>query len=312
MHPRSPTGSLSDCQLTAEPQKQAHLNDSSEKTFLESLSHVFKKMRKDFIDTFKPYKSGNRYILKDFLLPLDHLLASLIALFNLVYAPCNLLFEIAATTFKAIRTRSFSTFKRETQFSLKDNISSFILSTLVLLRSGLAVAATPLIWFLRMPLRALLSLALGRPTIISSLKPKAEAVETLIKEQHNNSKQDPAIHEKMRAIKAKLDKSLGKWTTIGQKLEVTTAALNQTFSEYEEKYNNAQILRTSKIDSTFILKPSKETLQKGADAETFQSSLKFLSLFTKNKVPMMTEQDQAAVVAAAFASGRAPAPAPGN
>ena len=308
MQPTSPTNTSHGNQAKEQSQEQADFDDSSEErqsnTFVEAIKYLFdlfdygviyppertflgfqkarfKKLRKNFIDTFKPYKSGSSYILRDFFIPFYHLLTSLVVLVGLVYSPCKLLFDFVRS---AIGAGSFSTFKKEMQDSLLKNGADFAHDATYFLQAVLAVAAAPLIWFLRMPLRGILSLALGRPTLISSLKPEALAIESLVNKRDKSFKECSDIHTKMSAINDKLNKSFDKCSAKGQNLGVTKRVLDQSYSDYAA-YREDALKKTQNYNANPYLDDDEE-LKAATEADRLASlsALHFVSIFTKHSV----------------------------
>lgn len=128
------------------------------------LLHPIRRVVEDFKTTFNAYKKSSYYVKRDFLQPLE-------GLKNIVIAPFIALTGILIMTVGSL----INFFKPTTDLTDKPTRSPhyhlsagiLLLSTsLLYLGSGiLQIATTPLVWFGRIPIRALISLKKGRKKI---------------------------------------------------------------------------------------------------------------------------------------------------
>ncbi len=118
-------------------------------------------MGKDVVDTFKPYKSFY-YAKRDFLQPIRGLVNIARGIGILVGAPMIFLGNMVRYTFFS---HSFSGFASNTALNFHRTASWLLDGASSLFRAATQIATTPLTWFLKMPLRGLITAIKGRQSI---------------------------------------------------------------------------------------------------------------------------------------------------
>jgi hypothetical protein len=120
---------------------------------------------KDFIDTFKPYKS-RFHIKRDFLQPWWGTVNIVKGVVTIVAAPFFVLFVgyqiLSASKFKGMRLRVLVN-------NLVNPISWIIEGVLNIVRGFTQLITTPVTWLVKMPFRGILTAIMGTPTIEQNL-----------------------------------------------------------------------------------------------------------------------------------------------
>ncbi|WP_147281903.1 hypothetical protein [Legionella feeleii] len=161
---------------------------------------------KDFIDTFKPYKS-NYYVQKDLIQPIRGLGNIIKGLFNIVASPLIFVANTVRYAMIALEQRHFGLFAENMTLGsvkaaggLLDGISS-------ILRGSTQLVSTPLTWCLRMPLRGLITAIRGNPTVQQNLETRVNNLETLINKDEKTIDDTIAIDKEIQSIRVKVVKA---------------------------------------------------------------------------------------------------------
>jgi|GEM_PF-3851340 len=83
-------------------------------------------MRKDFIDTFKPYKSGSYFILRDLIQPFRGIGNMFRGVFNVITSPILLLINTLRYAVYAIIEKSFDSFLNNMKLNLAKSGGGFL------------------------------------------------------------------------------------------------------------------------------------------------------------------------------------------
>lgn len=168
-------------------------------------------MIKDFVDTFKPYKFSD-HAKKDLLQPISGLGNIVKGIINLLGAP--VLF-VGNTIRYIFISDSFSGFLylynivlniHRTASWMLDGVSSLV-------RGVTQIAATPLAWFIKMPLRGLVTAIKGIPSIEQN-----SGIQKLVAEGKTAVQEGKVYH--VNAIRHELHRKYKKATERGQKTNI--------------------------------------------------------------------------------------------
>ena len=176
----------------------------------------FVSIGKDFIDTFKPYKSG-RYALRDFLQPFRGIGNILKGAFSIVGGVVEFLVETVRCIFGSGSWRAF-------KYKMKVNCSrsfSWITSGVSnIFRGTTQIVATPLTWFIKMPLRGIITEVKGKPKIEDNSK-----IKELVAKGYQAIKDDDA--KLYCDVRRELHRKFTKGYKKGQKTEINHDPKNQ-------------------------------------------------------------------------------------
>ncbi|GEM_PF-4287593 len=119
---------------------------------------------KDFVDTFKPYKTGyfGYHAVRDFLQPLRGIGNTLKGVATILITPLVFLYD---TIEYAFTSKSFSDFANNMNSNFCRSASWMLEGVSNLPRGVTQIIATPLTWFIKIPLRALITGIVGTPKI---------------------------------------------------------------------------------------------------------------------------------------------------
>jgi hypothetical protein len=151
--------------------------------FLDNLLggfHPFMEIGKDIIDTVKPYKS-KFYIARDALQPIRGIGNTLKGIFNIVTSPILMGIDTINNCYTSIRYGNFDYLKRKMSFDAQRHLGGFIDGIGSTIRGISQIATTPLTWFVRMPLRGIITAVRGMPTIQQSLQSSAKKLKKTIR-----------------------------------------------------------------------------------------------------------------------------------
>lgn len=243
---------------------------------------------KDSVDTFKPYKS-NFYFFRDLIQPFRGLGNIVKSIFNLVISP--LLF--VANTLKylclGIAQRSFFLFSENMKMNIAKSSGGFLEGITSLLRGLGQVVTTPATWFLRIPLRAIITRVKGMPTLVESQKNNAEKTIAMVNKEGKNIEDTIAIDRKIPSFYTKTLKALIR----GQKLGADYQEVEEKFhacTQFTEKHLNdkgAQAIKSYGV----ALKDSYD-YNVIDNKESRRLAISFLSIFSNKVVLTNTEQNK--------------------
>ncbi len=151
------------------PEKRIKLVYKKEIRAADQMKGAFQPLRdmlKDVVDTFKPYRSV-WFVKRDARQPIDGLENILKGIFELIVSP--LLF-LLCPIYYAFRAESLKDYGAKVGTLWLQSLSWFIHGVLSVLRGATQIAATPLTWLIKIPLR-------GLNTLIRSLLEESFAVE---------------------------------------------------------------------------------------------------------------------------------------
>ncbi len=258
--------------------------------FLGGLNPIL-AMKKDFVDTFKPYKA-NYYILRDLTQPVRGVGNFVRGLFNIVAAPLIFLGNTVRYALKTIPRGDFREFGRLMLTNLVKTGGGFLDGVTSVIRGVTQVIATPATWFIKMPLRLLITAIKGKPTVCQNVEKRVEKLETLIQKDDKTLEDTIAIDREMLSIEGKAFKA---WKR-GQEIGVDTDAIADTFQgcpTFTEKRLNTQacarltrsLLKDERFDGGFGQTTHRDYLYEPQDsADKRQSALACLSLFKKKRI----------------------------
>ncbi|MBA2653938.1 MAG: hypothetical protein H0U71_02585 [Gammaproteobacteria bacterium] len=205
-------------------------------------------MRKDFVDTFKPYKS-RFYIARDFLQPFRGIGNILKGVFNILVSPVLFLANTFRYAYRAIAERSLNLFANNMAMNFARTGGGILDGITSLIRGVGQLVTTPLTWLIRMPLRGIITGVKGMPTVVDSLKKKAEKTEVLLKKENITLNDAIAIDHVVLGFYGKMLKGMQR----GQKPGADTVTLQtkseacDLFANSTEAYGNLKELERRKI-----------------------------------------------------------------
>lgn len=193
-------------------------------------------MKKDVVDTFKPYKS-NYYILRDLIQPVRGVGNIVKGLFNTVVAPLIFLANVPRYAVIGISQRSFGLFAENMAMNnaragggLLDGLTSII-------RGVTQIVTTPLTLCIRMPLRGIITAVRGKPTVCQNVEKRIEKLETLIRKEYKTVDDTIAIDRGIQSLKVKVTKAEKRGQKVGadvniinQKLDLCSKFTRKTLS----------------------------------------------------------------------------------
>lgn len=163
-------------------------------------------MAKDFIDTFKPYKSGF-YVQRDFIQPLRGLGNIVSGLFHVIVSPLLFLTNTALFACRAILHLSFTFFLNHMKTNIIQNAGGFIDGVCNSIRGATQIAFTPLTWAIRMPLRGIITAITGMPTLCKNVEKRVSSLESLINKDKKTVEDSFFIDKELEAIRQKVYKA---------------------------------------------------------------------------------------------------------
>lgn len=236
-------------------------------------------MKKDLIDTLKPYKS-NFYVFKDLLQLVSGIGNTIKGVFNCVFSPLIFLVNIFRYAYIAIREKSFRLFTYNLALSsiklgggLLDGLSSLI-------RGASQIVTTPLTWLIKMPLRGLITVINGKLTLSKNVENKVTDLEALVKKAEKTTDDTLAIDCGIQSLIAKLTKAQQR----GQIVDVDVTSIESEFNQNQWPLTGKRLIiphaRTAQI--AYALSYYKYF---PADSENAKkSSLKILGLFKAHRM----------------------------
>lgn len=197
---------------------------------------------KDFIDTFKPYKAGY-HAGRDFLQPLRGVGNIAKGAANLLLSP--LLF-VANTIRYALTSGSLENFAsnmglnaRRTTGWLLDGVSSLV-------RGLTQIAATPLTWLIKMPLRGLITAIKGAPKIEQN-----RGIQRLVSTGINAVNDSDVVT--VDCVRHELHRKFAKAIKRGQKSNITPAQEEKLFQKQHYKYGRSYVsLREDRAEAALL------------------------------------------------------------
>lgn len=233
-------------------------------------------MAKDIVDTFKPYKSGF-YVWRDLLQPLRGIGNVAKGLIYILIIPFLLLCDFTQSIYSGIKNRSLSVFIDSAASSLVGFITGLFDGINNIVRGSLQFATTPLTWFLRMPLRALITAVKGWPTFEETQAENARTLARLVKKEGKTLEDAREIDNKLVRFACKIYKAEKQGQEFVDK-EVLRSGLSQPMA-FKRKEYLASGEFSPYIDDC---------------KENREAALQFLSLFARkeNKSPKEISKSQ--------------------
>lgn len=242
-------------------------------------------MGKDFVDTFKPYKS-NYYVQKDILQPLRGLGNIVRGIFNIIATPLIFLVNTIRYAANAIQLNSFPLFTKNMAIGtvkagggLLDGVSSII-------RGVTQVISTPLTWLVRMPLRSVITAINGKPTVSQNLENRIDKLEAIINENDKTVEDTISIDKEMQSIRAKVGKAQARGQEIGANPEEIAEKFDLC-KEFTEKRLSSQGFLALQLYGVLI----SESYEYRPDDSEFArtKALSFLGLFKARGAAVVAE-----------------------
>lgn len=247
-------------------------------------------MGKDFLDTFKPYKS-RFYIFRDLLQPLRGLGNVIRGLFNLIATPILFLINTARYAIMAIQAKSFQLFLENMALNLIKSGGGLLDGITSIIRGISQIITTPLTWFIRMPLRGIITAVKGMPTFLNSFKSQAEETATLIKREDREVEDSILIDRKMGSVALKIAKALARGQELGVSQEALLGAYDKCRSFTERKLSPWDYLQ-AKLGGGYYVSNDSYYYRKDEDEYTRKSALNFLSIFSTGQIPEETDTQE--------------------
>lgn len=198
----------------------------------------------DLEHTVKPFNDKND-LLKEILQPYRGIKNILRGITNLVLAPLLFLFDFIAYPTRSLFTWSFEGLGRNLNHSLMCLVTWSADGLLSLARGVVQLATTPLNWFLRLPLRGILTGIQGAPDIIENdqVGPLIHEVEELLHEDCEKVTKD------MEYILLELKEAYLSWNAAKFGSHNNTNTNQEICSEYNKLYenNDEKILNPGKV-----------------------------------------------------------------
>jgi hypothetical protein len=174
-----------------------------------------RRMKKDFIDTFKPYKI-NTHIRREIFQPIRGFGNIFKGIFNLIAAivifPANIFRYLLR-----LRHQNCLTFGSNLLMNLFKTAGGLVDGLMSIVRGCLQIATTPLVWVFKIPLRIILTKVFSSPSLGDSQKQRIYRLKKIFgRIQEASFKQTLSLeteidHLKIQLLKAKL---LGQKTNI--------------------------------------------------------------------------------------------------
>lgn len=242
-------------------------------------------MGKDFVDTFKPYKSGY-YVQRDFLQPLRGLGNIVRGVFNIVATPLMFLVNTVRYAAMAIQQKSFALFTENMALGsikagggLLDGVSSII-------RGATQLISTPLTWLLRMPLRGAITVIKGKPTVSQNLEKRIDKLEALINKDDKTVEDTISIDKEMQSIRVKIVKAQARGQEIGANPEKIAEKFDLCQKFTEKRLSTQGIL----VAQFYGVVSSESYMYRPDDSEYARTNaLSFLGLFKARRTDVVDE-----------------------
>lgn len=226
-------------------------------------------IKKDVVDTFKPYKSGY-YVQRDLLQPVRGLGNLVRGLFNLIVAPSILIFTIGLYIKMSWSEKSFKFFSKNLWIGSVKAAGGMLDGVTSIIRGALQILTTPLTLIFRLPIRGFLTATQGWMTVSQNLENKIVKLTALINKPHKTLDDAVFIDQQLRGISVKVDKAEIRGQLIDEKNKGDLLSFGSvpefTFKEARQVGPSSQI--------RIILRFSVSDL-----AETREKALAFLGLF---------------------------------
>jgi uncharacterized membrane protein len=251
--------------------------------FLGGLNPLL-SMGKDFVDTFKPYKSAY-YVQKDLLQPLRGLGNIVRGVFNIIATPLIFLVNTVRYAAIAIQQRSFSLFTENMALGsikagggLLDGVSSII-------RGATQLISTPLTWLIRMPLRGAITAIKGKPTVSQNLEKRIDKLEVLIKKDGKTVEDTISIDKEMQSIRVKVVKANARGQEIGADPEKIAQRLDLC-----QKFTEKRLSTLGFLGAQLGVITSESYMYRPDDSEYARTNaLSFLGLFKAKGTDVVEE-----------------------
>ncbi|CDZ76620.1 hypothetical protein BN59_00894 [Legionella massiliensis] len=241
--------------------------------------HPFIAIKKDIIDTFKPYKA-NFHIKRDLIQPIRGIANLIKGVFHLIAAPTIFLINIPRHIYMGVFSYMFTRSLARLGGGVLDGLGNII-------RGLSQIAFTPLNLLIKMPLRGIITYIKGQPTLAQNLENQIQDLEQLIVKKDKTNEEAITIDRGMKSIAVKLNKANERGQVIGPvSFEVALEALDQCSTFSERRVNGRGVL-----EAAISGMPSNEGYSyRSKDSEIKQTrALAFLGVF-RGKIPEPKEE----------------------
>lgn len=195
----------------------------------------FRAMKKDIVDTFKPYKS-TFYIKRDLMQPVAGIGNIIKGSCYVVLAPLMFPIGIFVCISEGIAKKSFGLFAWKMALGSTVLSGGFLDGVGSLVRGVSQLLTTPLTWFVRIPLRAIITKIKGKPTVCQNVEKKVEKLEILVNKEDKTLTDALEINCGLNSLCRKVRKAEERGQEIGKEIDL---------SDYESSYSR-------NVDITFL------------------------------------------------------------
>ena len=135
----------------------------------------------------------------------------------------------------AIKARSLDIFTMKMNLNILKTVGGIADGLSNIIRGVTQILATPLTWFLKIPLRGTITLIKGQPTVAQEVEQRVEALETQIKKKEKTLEDTQAIDSEMYSISMKLIKNVQRGQEPGVDIERAASKFAQCKKFTEKK-----------------------------------------------------------------------------
>lgn len=255
--------------------------------FLGGFNPLF-AMAKDAVDTFKPYKASF-YVARDLIQPFRGIGNTLRGIFNIVVTPFLFLANTFRYAYYGIKYKDFSFFKNSMARNGVKSAGGILDGITSVIRGAAQVITTPFTWFIRMPLRGIITAVKGMPTVVDLQKEKAEKITALVEKQQKTLEDGIKIDREICGLYRKVTTATKRNQEVGADAEKLDALFSECSKFTEKRLNSRGPLQAQ----AGVVDEDGSFYHVRHDKNAHKNALKFLGMFTQKKISDTDESEAA-------------------